>query len=149
MEKNSGYKHRPRNYDWYSKLKKPRLTPPPWFFGVIWTFLYTCIVISGFTFLQATKFSWTKELGVYLIQLFFNFIWTPLFFWYKMPKAALVDVTLLLASIALNIYYFQPISPISAYLLYPYFAWVCVAFYINFYIVSNNPDPTQKTKSSE
>lgn len=58
-----------------------------------------------------------------------------------MTTFALFECIAMWIFIALNIVYFYKDSPTAAYLLVPYLLWVCVAAYLNFYVVMNNPDP--------
>ena len=146
MGTDSENSHRPRNFDWYSKLNKSKITPPPWVFPVVWTILYICILISGGIYLRETGLQWSVGLGIYIVQWALNLVWSPLFFWKKMIKTAMIDITLLWICIVLNIVYFQEVSPLSSYFLYPYIAWICVAWYLNFYIVMNNKIEEGKVK---
>lgn len=130
-----------RNMAWYQSLNKPSITPPQWAFPVVWTILYIMIGISLFLYLKATESQYTTGLLIFCIQMLLNVIWTPLFFCCRLIKIALVDIVLLLIFIILTIVFFHPASKVAAYLLIPYLLWVCVATYLNAYIVRHNPDP--------
>ena len=84
-------------YKWYKKLKKPSWSPPNWLFGPDWTFLYILITISfGKVFLLAFK----NEISffVYLpfvLNLIFNFIFTPIQFGLKNNLLAAIDIILI------------------------------------------------------
>lgn len=75
---------------------------------------------------------------VFFIQLGLNTLWSIIFFGYKLPPAAFIEIILLWVSIFLTIKYFKKISPIAAALLYPYIAWVSFAAILNAAIVVLN-----------
>ena len=116
---------------WYQELNKSSLNPPGYIFGIVWPTLYLLMSISAFR-----TFSETRKL--FLIQLFFNAIWSWLFFGFNMPVIALVNIWFL---IVLNIILFIKmirIDALSGILLLPYVIWLIFASYLNLYIVINN-----------
>ena len=116
---------------WYQELNKSSLNPPGYIFGIVWPTLYLLMSISAFR-----TFSETRKL--FLIQLFFNAIWSWLFFAFHMPVVALLNIWIL---IALNIKLFVKmlrIDTISGILFIPYIVWLCFASYLNLFIVLNN-----------
>jgi len=116
---------------WYQELNKSSLNPPGYVFGIVWPILYILMSISAFR-----TFSETRNL--FLIQLFFNAIWSWLFFAFHMPVVALLNIWIL---IALNIKLFvkmQRLDSISGILFIPYIVWLCFASYLNLFIVLNN-----------
>jgi tryptophan-rich sensory protein len=116
---------------WYQELNKSSLNPPGYIFGIVWPILYILMSISAFrTFPETRK--------LFLIQLFFNAIWSWLFFAFHMPVVALLNIWIL---IALNIKLFVKmlrIDTISGILFIPYIVWLCFASYLNLFIVLNN-----------
>jgi benzodiazapine receptor len=116
---------------WYQDLNKSTLNPPGYVFGIVWPILYILMSISAFR-----TFSETRKL--FLIQLFFNAIWSWLFFAFHMPVVALLNIWIL---IALNIRLFMKmlrLDSISGILFIPYIIWLCFASYLNLFIVLNN-----------
>lgn len=116
---------------WYQDLNKSSLNPPGYIFGIVWPILYILMSISAFR-----TFSETRKL--FLIQLFFNAIWSWLFFAFHMPIVALLNIWIL---IALNIKLYVNmlrIDTISGILFIPYIVWLCFASYLNLFIVLNN-----------
>jgi len=75
------------------ELNKSSLNPPGYVFGIVWPILYILMSISAFRTYAETK-------NLFLIQLFFNAIWSWLFFAFHMPLIALLNIWFL---IALNI----------------------------------------------
>ena len=88
-------------YNWYSQLIKPSWSPPAWIFGPVWTFLYILIAISfGKVFLMffQKKVSFIVILP-FILNLIFNFAFTPLQFGLKNNLLAAVDVILVLGTL--------------------------------------------------
>lgn len=123
----------------YKGLKKSSLTPPSWVFGVVWPLLYVSLGVSTYLVWSDKKCrNWCNPLTFFFIQLFFNLIWTTLFFRMKNILLALLDIFLLLFfSLYTNILYFQ-VNDLAGYLLIPYNVWLLFASYLNFYIFMNN-----------
>jgi tryptophan-rich sensory protein len=67
----------------------------------------------------------------FIVQLFLNAIWTPLFFGLRSPLAGLIDIVLLLSAIDLTAILFLRISKPAALLLVPYVLWVLFATVLN------------------
>ena len=121
------------NNKWYDYLNKSKLTPPDWVFGVVWTVLY---ILIGLSFgLNKPNKNDTKLIVFFTLQLFFNLIWTSIFFKFKMIKLALFDLFL---TLLFTILYFIESNNIGKYLLIPYILWLLLAFYLNAYIVYFN-----------
>ena len=74
----------------------------------------------------------------FMIQLFFNLIWTKLFFSLKKPILALIDIILILIFTLITYYKFSKISKTASLLLLPYIIWLSFALYLNIYIVLYN-----------
>ena len=82
-------------YDiWYLSLEKSVLNPPSYVFGIVWPILYILMMVSSYL-------TYKKVFSIFIAQLFFNAVWSWLFFRFQMPFVALLDIYLL---IALNIY---------------------------------------------
>ena len=124
---------------WYNNLKKSKLNPPSWVFGTVWPILYITLAISFYLLKKNKKCSsWCNPLTFFIIQMFFNLIWTNLFFKFKKIKLALLDLILVIIFTFLTMKESYNINKYSTYILIPYFIWLLFAFYLNFYIVLNN-----------
>ena len=116
-------------YNWYSKLKKPSWAPPSWIFGPVWTFLYILIFLSfGTVFLMA----WQKEIYLiialpFLLNLVFNFAFTPIQFNLKNNLLAAADILLVLATLIWSMFAIYPFAPWIVYIQLPYLLWVSFA----------------------
>jgi len=122
---------------WYKNLVKSPLTPPDYIFPIVWTILYIMIIISGYNYIKNNPTD-TYGIRIFFAQLFFNIIWSYLFFTVKNPKLALVDLILLWSTLLLTINHFYKKDRFSADMLIPYFVWVSFAGYLNLFIVINN-----------
>lgn len=124
---------------WYAALTKPLWDPPSSIFAPVWTVLYFLIGLAGY-------FQWTQGyyedrravFTVYGLQLFFNALWTPLFFGLHRPDLALADIVFLWFLILICIGVFSLHSRVSAWLMVPYFLWVSFACALNTVILMLN-----------
>jgi len=117
------------NYNWYSQLIKPSWSPPAWLFGPVWTFLYVLIAVSfGKVFLMffQKKVSFIVILP-FILNLIFNFAFTPLQFGLKNNLLAAVDVILVLGTLIWAIIAIYPHVRWVAYIQIPYLLWVSFA----------------------
>jgi tryptophan-rich sensory protein len=116
-------------YNWYSQLIKPSWSPPAWIFGPVWTFLYILIAISfGKVFLMffQKKVSFIVILP-FILNLIFNFAFTPLQFGLKNNLLAAVDVILVLGTLIWAVIAIYPHARWVAYIQIPYLFWVSFA----------------------
>jgi len=117
---------------WYAKLKKPSFNPPNWVFGPVWTLLFLMMGISlyivwntGITQLALIAFA---------AQLILNILWSIIFFGFKSPKYALIEIVALWITIFFTIISFYGISAIAALLLVPCLLWVTFAAILNYFV---------------
>ena len=121
---------------WYSEIILPNFNPPSWVFGPVWTMLY--ILMSIAAWLAWNKTSDKKILKLYLIHLFFNAIWSVIFFGFHRVGLALIDLIIILAFIVILMKVYYKENRISFYLIVPYFLWSMYALMLNFSIVLLN-----------
>lgn len=127
------------NKDWYKNLNKAPWNPPNYWFGLVWSTLYTLMAISFYLVWTSKKcFPYCAPLTLFLVQLFFNLIWTTIFFKYQMPKLALLDLIIIIVLSSWTAFEFYKVNKLSGILLLPYLAWLCVALSLNTYIVLYN-----------
>ena len=69
-------------------LPQPALQPPPWVFITAWTILYLLMGLGAGLVWNAKPHGWKDALIPFLAQLFLNFLWSPLFFAWKLRLAA-------------------------------------------------------------
>jgi|SRR5665213_1129460 len=131
--------------DWYERLAKPSWRPPNRLFAPVWTILYFTIAVSGWLVWREAGFATAAfPLTIYGLQLFFNAIWTPLFFGLHRVDLGFLDIVLLWLSIVTTIALFYPIHLSAALILLPYLAWVTFAVALNFAIWRLNPSMASK-----
>lgn len=122
---------------WYASLTKPSWNPPSWVFGPAWTLLYT---LMGIALYRVSQKSRTREaLFWFYLQLFFNAIWSIIFFGQGNIAGAFGEILVLLTLIVVVIVKFYRIDRFAAYLLLPYLAWVSFATYLTYTIWMLNP----------
>lgn len=114
--------------DWYRALVKPSWTPPNWLFAPVWTALYIMIALAGWLVWRAGA---RAALGFWTAQLVLNALWSWIFFGQNLLGVALIDITLLLASIVGFIVCAWGRSPSASLLFVPYLAWVSFASALN------------------
>ena len=82
--------------NYYLKLKKPSWAPPVWLFGPVWIGLYIIILISfgyaGYLYFRDTISFFI--LLPFILNLIFNFAFTPIQFILKNNLLATVDILL-------------------------------------------------------
>lgn len=116
-------------YNWYSQLIKPSWSPPAWLFGPVWTVLYILIAVSfGKVFLLffQKKIPFIVALP-FILNLIFNFIFTPLQFGLKNNLLAAIDILLILGTLIWAIAAIYPSVRWIAYMQIPYLLWVSFA----------------------
>jgi benzodiazapine receptor len=101
------------------------------------------IAAAGFQYISKTGWVFTYGLFFYFLQVFLNVIWSPLFFWKRLITLAFIDLILLWISVLITIILFHEQSPLAAYLLVPYICWLCMAGYLNGYVVIMNPNESE------
>ncbi len=117
------------NYVWYSQLVKPSWAPPSWLFGPVWTVLYAIIVFTfGSVIYKAIigKLPWLVALP-FILNLVFNFAFTPLQFGLRSNWLAAVDIVLVLGTLIWALVAIWPHARWVAYANIPYLLWVSFA----------------------
>lgn len=117
----------------FENLTKPPLSPPGWLFPVVWTILYILMGIASYLIVtsSADKKEINRAIKFYVLQLFFNFLWTYLFFNLQLYTISFIWLLALWILIFITIVSFYRISKTAAYLLIPYLLWVSYAGYLN------------------
>ncbi len=91
------------------------------------------MAVAAWRIWRAAGFSRGRAaLTLFLVQLFLNALWSPLFFGMKRTDLGLLDIVLLLIAIVWTILLFRKIDRVAAWLLAPYLAWVSFATFLNF-----------------
>jgi len=118
--------------EWYTTLNRPSFNPPNWIFGPVWTTLY---ILMGISLFLIWKEDVSKKRNVailiFLLQLFLNFVWSFIFFYFKMIGFALIEIILLWITIIIILVLFYKIKPVASYINIPYLLWVTFATVLN------------------
>ena len=114
---------------WYSEITLPTFNPPSWVFGPVWTILY--IFMSVAAWIAWNKSSNKKVLQVYFVHLFFNAIWSVIFFGFHQILIALIDLIIILVFIIWLMKIYYQINKISFVLMTPYLLWSSYALVLN------------------
>ena len=121
------------NMDIYSKINRPPLSPPGIVFPIVWSILYTLMGISLYLVWNKNDNSSQSNIAYFwfAVQLFLNFIWSPIFFGAQQYLVAFIVLILLIASVVAMIVSFYKISKPAALLQIPYLIWLIFAGYLN------------------
>ena len=127
-------------YNWYQTLIKPSWAPPSWLFGPVWTALYIIIAISfGLVFYKVYSKELPGKVAVpFVLNLLFNFTFTPLQFGLKSNVLAALDIILVLATLVLAFFSIKPYYKWVVLVNIPYLLWVSFATILQFTITYLN-----------
>ena len=114
---------------WYSQIILPSINPPSWVFAPVWTTLY--FLMSFAIWKVWIKYFETKLLKIYFIHLFFNSIWSIVFFGFHLIGIALINLVIILIFIIILMKEYFSRDKMSFYLMIPYFAWSSYALILN------------------
>ena len=124
---------------WYTTINKSPLNPPSWVFAPVWTTLFVMMGISvSIIWLSEKNEGRSKALKVFFIQLFLNTLWSIIFFGFKNPPLAFIEIIVLWFAILYTIILFRKIDRKASYLLIPYILWVSFASVLNLSIAILN-----------
>ena len=114
---------------WYSEIILPSFNPPSWVFGPVWTMLY--ILMSIAIWRIWIKFFDRRILNIYFYHLFFNAMWSIIFFGFHQIELALLNLVIILIFIIIlmRIYFYK--DKLSFLFMAPYFLWSSFAFVLN------------------
>lgn len=121
----------PDSKEIYSAFTKPPLSPPSEVFPIVWTALFILMAIAAYLVYVSDSSKKDAALAVYALQLFFNFLWTVLFFAFRACVPAFVCLVILWVLILITVLRFYRINRVAGYLMLPYIAWTTFAGYLN------------------
>ena len=114
---------------WYTEIIRPSFSPPDWVFGPVWTTLY--ILMSVAIWLNWIFNREIKTIKIYFYHIYFNSIWSIIFFGFHQIFLAMINLVVILFFILwlMKIYYKN--SKISFLLMIPYLLWSSYALLLN------------------
>jgi len=118
-----------KSYEWYDTLLKPAWAPPAGVFAPVWTVLYILLAISfGYIgYLFFTKRVSFIVIVPFILNLVFNFAFTPIQFGLQNNFLAAIDILLVLGTLIWGMVAIYPKVKWVAYINIPYLAWVLFA----------------------
>jgi translocator protein len=125
---------------WYTQLLKPSWAPPSWLFGPVWSVLYLLIFFSfGTVFYKVAtgKLPWIIALP-FVLNLFFNFAFTPLQFKLRNNLLASIDIVLVVITLVWALIVIWPHMRWVVYANIPYLLWGIFATILQLTITSLN-----------
>jgi tryptophan-rich sensory protein len=128
---------------WYSTLEKPAWNPPNWIFAPVWTVLYG---MMGFASWLVWRSQPDRQAGArnalswYGLQLGLNYLWSIIFFGFRRPGLALLEIGMLWSTIIVTLIKFARINGLAMGLLVPYQLWVTFAAALNATVWQLNRD---------
>lgn len=117
----------------YGQLNQPPFAPPGWLFPVVWTVLYLLMGYSAYRVQTSGRDGSfiRKALIAYGVQLFLNFLWSPVFFGLQWRLTAFFLLIALWIAIFITMRLFARLDQKAGDLLLFYLLWVCYAGYLN------------------
>lgn len=118
-----------QNYVNYLELNKPFWAPPNWIFGPVWSVLY---IMIAFSFGKVALMYFKGQIPFivflpFLLNIFFNVIFTPIQFGLKNLPLASLDIILVAVTLVWAMYAIYPYVKWIAYIQIPYLVWVLFA----------------------
>jgi len=125
---------------WYDNLVKPSWTPPNQLFGPVWTLLYGMMATAAWLVWRQGVVTGRRfrALAWFVLQLLLNAGWSWLFFAWRRPDAAVVEIALLWLAILATTLSFAKLSKPAGILMVPYLLWVSFAAVLNAAIAVQN-----------
>jgi benzodiazapine receptor len=122
---------------WYIE-NKPYFTPPGIVFPIVWNVLYFMLGVSLYLAVDI-KGKLGEDmmyvLGLYVVNLVLNSLWTPAFFGYKMFRLGYA-LTISMIIVTLLIILNDSVNLASKCLLVPYVLWLCFASVLNLHFIA-------------
>ena len=122
----------------FNSLIKPFLSPPGFIFPIVWTILYVLMGISSYLIYNENDYHSSFCLKIYAINLFINFLWSPIFFGLNLRLFSFIWIIVLDIVVIYMIICFFKVNKKAAYLQIPYLIWCLFATYLNlaFYLLN-------------
>ncbi len=118
----------------YNRLKLPKVHPPGWVFGIVWVAIYIMIGIASHLIWNSVinPSSLLIAYAIYGTNLFFNFMWSLIFFRYMKRGIALLWIIMLDIIVIYNLVVFYEINSLAGMLFIPYILWALFATWLNY-----------------
>ena len=125
----------------YAELVRPAWAPPGWLFGPVWSLLFLAMAVAAWLVWRIPQSSRARSLalGLFVVQLVANALWSWLFFVWNLGGIAFAEVLVLWLLIACTLVAFWRVRPAAGVLLVPYLLWVSFAAVLNYVLWQLNP----------
>ena len=124
----------------YARLVRPDWAPPANVFGPVWTVLYILMGLAAWLVWREGGFRARRlALGLFLVQLAVNALWSWLFFGWHLGALAFADIVLLWGLLVATLVAFWRVRPVAGALLVPYLLWVSFATALSYSVWQHNP----------
>ncbi len=124
----------------YTQLEKPIFSPPAYIFMIVWIILYILMGLASYRIYMYRELG--EDIGnalfYYLIQLLLNYLWSFIFFSFRLYGLAFIELIILFIFIIITFLKFIKLDKIAGYLLIPYILWCSFALILNYFIWSKN-----------
>jgi tryptophan-rich sensory protein len=126
--------------NFYGQLNQPAWAPPGWLFGPVWSVLYLMMGVAAWLVWKTHGFRGAPwALGMFLLQLALNALWTWLFFAWHLGAWSVLEIGVLWVLILTTLISFWRLRPLASVLLIPYLAWVSFASVLAYTLWTRNP----------
>ncbi len=124
----------------YAALDQPSWAPPGWLFGPVWSVLYLMMGVAAWLIWKVHGFRGAPwALGLFLVQLVLNALWTWLFFAWHLGQWSVIEIAVLWVLIVCTLIAFWRRSPLAGALMVPYLVWVSFASLLAYAMWARNP----------
>mmetsp|Transcript_23381 Transcript_23381/g.35832 ORF Transcript_23381/g.35832 Transcript_23381/m.35832 type:complete len:277 (-) Transcript_23381:1243-2073(-) len=124
---------------WFDRIPKPKINPPNFVFGPVWTLLYSLMGVSVSRIIKASSPQSSFVLKLWYGHYALNLIWAPIFFGLKRFRLGFMISSLLVLTLGGILPLYHAIDPIAAYLQIPYMLWLSFATVLNYQFCVLNP----------
>ena len=114
---------------WYSQIIQPSFSPPSSVFGPVWTTLYILMSIAIWLHWISNKDK--NSVKIYFVHIFFNAIWSIIFFGFHQISLAFLNLLIILFFILWLMMIYYKNTKLSFLLMIPYLLWSTYALLLN------------------
>ena len=123
---------------YYPQISRSELTPPGYVFSIVWTILYTLMVVSLDILLNLKTEIKKMAIQLFLFNLFLHIIWSFAFFYCGYFLIGFIILLVLdIAALALTEVAYQA-NKVAGWLLVPHLVWIIFATYLNWAVYDLN-----------
>ncbi|HZZ99164.1 MAG TPA: TspO/MBR family protein, partial [Candidatus Paceibacterota bacterium] len=121
------------NMDWYATLNLPSFTPAGWLVSLVWTIIFILTTASAIIVWDHVSHKIdTPIMGMFIVNGFFNVLWSYEFFALHQINAAVWAAAMLVVTVVILILLIAPHRKDAAWMLVPYLGWAAFATYLTY-----------------